>query len=126
MKRPTPLRRLLTVLAAVLLASTGVVLTAQSALADGGQKVVRVQDRCDQPTWDQDPFHELNGLCNPDGGDVTPARFRADLPRGGNGHWRFNNRHGNVNRGDGLVILRQGGGLHTLNHINRNGYTPSS
>jgi|tagenome__1003787_1003787.scaffolds.fasta_scaffold20869487_1 hypothetical protein len=125
MNRPTPPRRLLSALAAVLLASTGVAFTAQSASADGGQKVVRVQDRCDQPTWDQDPFHELNGLCNPDGGDVTPARFRADLPRGGNGHWRFNNRDETVNRGDVLVIRSEGGELHTFSDMTDSGYTAS-
>ena len=114
MTRSTPLRRLLSVLAAVSLASTGVVLTAQSALADGGQKLVRVQDRCDQPTWDQDA--ELAGLCSRAGG-VTPARFRADLPRGGNGHWRFDDQEETVNRGEALVVRNDGGEAHTFTEV---------
>jgi hypothetical protein len=120
---PTPLRRLLSALAAVLLVSTGVVLTASSALADGGQRLVRVQDRCDQPTWDQDA--ELAGLCARDAGDVTPARFRADLPRGGNGHWRFDNRDETVNRGDLLVVRNDGGEVHTYSDVTDTGYTAS-
>jgi hypothetical protein len=125
MTRSTPLRRLLSALAAVLLASTGVALTAQSAMADGGQRLVRVQDACDKPTWDQDPELGPPGLCARDAGDVTPARLRADLPRGGNGHWRFNSDDVSLNRGDVLVVRNDGGELHTFSDVTDTGYTAS-
>ena len=125
MTRSTPLRRLLSTLAAVLLASTGVALTAQSAHADGGQKLVRMQDACDKPTWDRDPELGPPGLCARDAGDVTPARLRADLPRGGNGHWRFNSNDVSLNRGDVLVVRNDGGELHTFSDVTDTGYTGS-
>jgi hypothetical protein len=120
-----PIRRLLIALAAALLASAALIGSGVSAAsaAEGNQKLMRLLDQCDKAAFDADPL--FAGVCSIDSGSVTPARFAADLARGGNNNWWINNREETIKAGQQLVIRNDGGDLHTFTDVTATGYTKS-
>ena len=82
-------------------------------------KIMKLSDQCDKPTWDATPGFQ--GVCLRDAGSVTPDRFTADLARGGNNNWWINNRQETINAGDRLVVQNVGGESHTFTQVDRFG-----
>ena len=91
-----------------------VALTAPAAAAATApqQKIMKLSDNCDKPSWDATPG--FAGACNVDAGGVTPDRFTADLAKGGNNNWWINNRQETIKEGDSLFVDNVGGEVHTF------------
>ena len=111
---PRPLlRRTATALTLSLAAAASLLFAAPAASAAPQAKLLRLIDQCDKPSWDV----EFPGLCTFSAGNVTLARFRADLATGGNNNWWINNRNEKVTAGDSLHVVNQGGIVHTFTEV---------
>lgn len=84
---------------------------------------VRLEDRCDKPTWDA-TFGP--GLCQRDAGSVSPEDWQEKMnPKDfGHGAWWINASGGRVgttkiDQGDWLRVTNTGGENHTFTNIER-------
>jgi methionine-rich copper-binding protein CopC len=104
---------------ALVTAATALTAPVASAASPPQQKTMKLSDNCDRPSWEATPGFQ--GACNVDAGGVTPDRFNADLPKGGNNNWWINNREETIKEGDSLFVDNVGGEVHTFTRVDQFG-----
>jgi plastocyanin len=104
---------------ALVTAATALTAPVASAASPPQQKTMKLSDNCDRPSWEATPGFQ--GACNVDAGGVTPDRFNADLPEGGNNNWWINNREETIKEGDSLFVDNVGGEVHTFTRVDQFG-----
>ena len=79
------------------------------------QKVMKLSDNCDKPSWDA--IVGFQGACNVDAGGTTPDQFNAALLKGGDNNWWINNRQETIKQGDSLFVDNVGDEVHTFSRV---------